>query len=217
MGVRSRSASGQADDRGFTLIETIVVTIVFALIVGIVATGVITMFQQMSRAGSRTDDLTAGQKILTLLDHQVRYANEVNTPGPGSDGAYYVEFRTGNTDQQQTCHQWRFQPSSGAVQWRTWKPPFEGAGSASGTLTGWATAATGVSQASSTPIWQINALPSGSAADASTTKETFTVDFKVTNGVQSKLTQQYQLTLTAINSTSVTPPANTCTDIGRPT
>ncbi|HWC35425.1 MAG TPA: hypothetical protein VG650_11445 [Mycobacteriales bacterium] len=217
--LRGRIAPGV--DHGYTVIEAIVVTLVFTMILGIVGTGVIEIFRQVDRAGGQGNDLFSGQKMLSLLDHQVRYANEINQPGTGSDGAYYVEFRTGNTDQQQTCHQWRYVPPSGKVtgkvQWRTWKPPFKGAGSAQATLTGWATAATGVSLASTTPIWQINVPAAGSTTDASSsTKETFTANFRVTNGVPAMQTQQFQLTLTAINSSGATPPANTCTDIGRP-
>jgi hypothetical protein len=175
------------------------------------------MIRETDRAGDRGNDLAAGQKILSLLDHQVRYANEINRPGTGSDGAYYFEFRTGNTNQQQTCHQWRYQPSNGKVQWRTWKPPFKGAGSASASLSPWATAATGISLASTTPIWQINVPTTGSVTDSGSTKETFTVRFKVSSGSPRRQVQQFQLTLSAINSVSPVPPANTCTDIGRPT
>ncbi|HVT63712.1 MAG TPA: type II secretion system protein [Mycobacteriales bacterium] len=215
--LRDRLRAGDAQAQGFTMIETIVVTLVFTFILSIVSAGAIEMIRQTDRAGDRGNDLSAGQKVLSLLDHQVRYANEINRPGTGSDGAYYFEFRTGNTDQQQTCHQWRYIPSSGAVQWRTWKPPFKGAGSASASLTDWAPAATGVSLVSTTPIWQIDVPTAGSTTDAGSTKETFTVDFKVSSGVPTKQVQQFQLTLTAINSVSPTPPANTCTDIGRPT
>lgn len=207
-------------DQGYTLVELLVSSAIFLIIVGVVATSLIAMLRTSDRENGQTNDLDAARNVLSLLDHSARYANAVTAPGTGTGGSYYVEYRTGNEGQQQTCYQWRFVPSSGKIQERTWEPPMTYVTGSTVTPSGWATRATGASLVGATPIWQLNPTSGNSidSAAADADRVTLAVEFNVTQGAPAQ-TQQFQTSLTAINSSSSQPTA-VCdaadSGIGRP-
>ena len=195
-------------DEGTSLIELLVVMIIFTMIMAIITTAIVNMMRESRRQTGQSNDMSAARKVVTLLDHSARYANAITTPGTGTDGNLYVEFQTGNTGQQQTCTQWRYVSTTGKLQWRTWQPPLSGIGTV--TAGNWSTAATGISKVGSTPVFSISPT---STADS---KEELTVTFTASSGAPSTSSAS-QLTLTAINSTSDTAPTTaTCTQVGRP-
>lgn len=213
MGARMRRRLRSGDD-GTSLIEMLVVTVIFTLILAIISTAIVSMTKQSQKESGQTNDLDAARKVIELLDHSVRYANAVSAPGTGTDGSYYVEWQSGNSGQQQTCTQWRYVPTGGKLQWRTWQPPLSGVGTV--TPTGWATAAVGMSKVGVTPVWTI---PSGSKSLTSSIdddKEQLAVAFTATSGAPSTSSVS-QVTITAINSATSSPPTTaTCTQVGRP-
>jgi prepilin-type N-terminal cleavage/methylation domain-containing protein len=196
-------------DAGFTLVELMVSMIVFAIILGIITTAIVAMLHQEQRQTGQADNLDASRKVIEMLDHSLRYANGVSQPGTGTDGSYYVEWQSGNTNQTQTCTQWRYVPTGGKLQQRTWTVPAVG-----GTVTAgaWATEAVGMSPVnSSTPIFSLSTT-------SSNTKEEVDVAFTATNGAPSTSSAS-QISLTAINSTTPTAPTGVnaiCTQVGRP-
>jgi type II secretory pathway pseudopilin PulG len=195
-------------DEGTSLIELLVVMIIVTMIMAIITTAIVNMVHTSQRERGQTNNLDASRKIITLLDHSVRYANAITLPGIGTDGSLYFEFRTGNSGQQQTCTQWRYVSTGGVVQWRTWQPPLSGLGTV--TASSWATAAIGISPIGSTPIFSVTA---SSSADA---KEELNVAFTSTSGAPPSHSAS-QVTFTAVNSTAPTPPTTaTCTEVGRP-
>jgi prepilin-type N-terminal cleavage/methylation domain-containing protein len=205
--MRNLRSRRRPTDGGFTLVELLVSMIVFAIILGIITTAIVTMLHQEQRESGQADNLDASRKVIEMLDHSVRYANGVSQPGTGTDGSYYVEFQTGNTNQQQTCTQWRYVPTGGELQRRTWQPQL------TGTVTAgpWATEAVGMSPVGSTPIFSL-------ATTSSNTKEELDVMFTATNGAPSTSSAS-QVSLTAINSTTSTAPTGVnaiCTQVGRP-
>jgi type II secretory pathway pseudopilin PulG len=195
-------------DEGTSLIELLVVMIVFTMIMAIITSAIVNMIHQSQKESGQTNDLNASRKVITLLDHSVRYANAITAPGVGTDGNYYVEFQTGNTGQQQTCTQWRYVSAGGKLQWRTWQPPLTGV--FTGSATAWSTAAIGMTQVGSTPIFTI--APSSSIDS----REELNVQFTATSGAPPSSSNS-QVTLTAINSQANVPPLTpTCTQVGRP-
>jgi type II secretory pathway pseudopilin PulG len=195
-------------DEGTSLIEMLVVMIVFTMIMAIITGAIASMMRQERKETGQTNNLNSSRKVIELLDHTARYANAVTTPGTGTDGSYYFEFQTGNAGQQQTCTQWRWVPTGGLLQWRTWQPPLTGIGSV--TASSWSTAAIGMSKVGTTPIFGITPL------SASDTKEQLNVTFNATSGSPSTSSVS-QVTLTAINSASSSAPSTaTCTQVGRP-
>lgn len=195
-------------DEGTSLIELLVVMIIFTMIMAIITTAIVNMVHQSQKESGQSNNLNSSRKVIEMFDHSVRYANAITTPGTGTDGSYYVEFRTGNTGQQQTCTQWRFVPTGGKMQWRTWQPPLSGLGSV--TATSWSTAAIGMSKVG---VAQVFSIAPSSAAD---TKEELVVQFTATSGAP-PTSSTSQVTITAINSPSpIAPTTATCTEVGRP-
>jgi Tfp pilus assembly protein PilE len=201
-------------DAGTTLVEMLVVMIVFTIILGIITSAIIAMLHQQQKENGQANNLDASRKVIEALDHSTRYANAITSPGTGTDGGSYVEWQVGNAGQQQTCYQWRYEPSTGYLQSRSWQPPLTGSGSV--TPTGWSTEATGISLTGATPIWSIT--PALAADVSANTKEQLTVSFTSTSGTPSSSSAS-QVTLTAINSTSEAAPTGAsavCTQVGRP-
>jgi Tfp pilus assembly protein PilE len=207
---RARSAG----DEGTSLIEMLVVTVIFTIILGIITTAIVSMDRQSQRANGQANDLDAARKAVNLLDYSARFANAITLPGTGTDGGLYVEWQSGNTGQQQTCTQWRYEPSSHVLQYRTWQPPLSGIGTV--TPSGWIPVATGISQSGVTPVFSITSGTNSQTSSKLDTKEELAVQFTATSGVPAT-SSTTQVTLTAINSTSQSPPLTaTCTQVGRP-
>jgi prepilin-type N-terminal cleavage/methylation domain-containing protein len=201
-------------DQGTSLIELMVVMIIFTIILGIITSAIINMEHQGQKENGQANDMDAARKVINLLDYSVRFANAVTLPGTGTDGSLYVEWQSGNTGQQQTCTQWRFVPTGGKLQYRTWQPPLSGVGTV--TPSGWATAAIGISQVGATPVFSITSGTKTATSSKLDTKEELAVQFTATSGVPAT-SSSTQVTLTAINTTSQSPPLTaTCTQVGRP-
>jgi type II secretory pathway pseudopilin PulG len=193
------------DEAGFTLIELIISTSIFLTIMGIITAAVVSMMSQTRREAGQSDNLDSARKIFQNLDKTARYANAITTPGIGSDGGSYVEYRTGNTNLQQTCWQWRYLPSTGVVSQRHWSPPLIGTGAVSATA--WIQEGNGVSLNGSTPIWSVTS--------PSATHQTLAVNFKTTHGGGPAISQNNLATYTAANTSSQTV-TSVCTEVGRP-
>ena len=197
-------------DGGFTLTELLISMGLFAALLAIIAAATTSMFQSLWKQTGQTDNLDSSRKVIARLDKQVRYANAITTPGTGTDGNYYVEWRSGNTGQQQTCYQWRLVIATKLFQYRTWQPPLFGSGSV--TATGWVTQTNGISKSGATPVFSIT--PATSAVTAS--RELLTVTFVSTHGKPAKSTTS-QVSLTAANATSASAPSSSlCNEVGRP-
>lgn len=196
-----------AADQGTTLVELLVVMIIFTLVVGIVSTTVIVMYRQQVRQSAVGNNLDASRKLIQQLDRQVRYANAINTPGTGTDGNFYVEWRSGNTGQQQTCTQWRHVVGTNRVESRTWLPPLAGTGAV--TATAWSLQGLNIKAIAGKPIFSI------SATSASNSHQVLSVQFTSSSGKPS-VSLNSQVTIAALNSTSSSAPTSLCNEVGRP-
>jgi prepilin-type N-terminal cleavage/methylation domain-containing protein len=196
-----------ADDSGFSLIELVIVMSIFTMIMGIITVAIVGMMSQTRRESGQADNLDSARHVIQTLDSKVRYANDITTPATGTDGSYYVEWRSGNTGQQQTCVQWRYVPSTGLIQSRSWQPLLAGTGA--GTPTAWLYQAGGISLVPGQQIWSI------AATSASSTQEELTVRFVSSHGTP-KTSYTSQVTLTALDTKQSTPLPSICTEVGRP-
>jgi len=205
-------------DEGATLVELLVAFGIFAILLAIVTAATLSMFQSSRKQASQGDDLDASRKVIELLDKQVRYANAITTPGTGPSGDTYVEWRTGNIGLQQTCTQWRYDPTANQLAYRSWRPTLGSPGYwNNGSLTSWTTAGSGISAVVGTPIFSITPAYLGASpapSPAPNTKEELTVAFVTTKGKPAQ-SQTSQVTLTATNSTSMSAPTGSqavCTE-----
>lgn len=119
-----RFAAVRESDDGMTLIELIVSMSIFMIFMAVVLTTTVTLAQSATRAQLTAEASNASLVVFGSFDRQARYADAINVPGSGASGARYVEFRTpGNSSASgvTTCTQWRFVPSLGRLESRSWQ------------------------------------------------------------------------------------------------
>lgn len=109
------------DDRGFTLIELVVVMVVMAIFMAIFGKVMVLIFDTSSReqASARTaqdlEDAFAG------LERQVRYVSYISTPAQDvHDGNWYVEMQD-TTQTPALCTQLRLNVATAQLQSRSWQ------------------------------------------------------------------------------------------------
>ena len=107
-----------------TLIELIVSMGIFTVLITVIMGGVVMMSRSTVRADATVTASDGLRNAFQRLDRQVRYAEAVNFPGVGGGGRQYVEFRVGATVSatgKATCTQWRWDPTGGTLDRRSWE------------------------------------------------------------------------------------------------
>jgi type II secretory pathway pseudopilin PulG len=198
-------------ERGDTLIETLIVMIIFTMVLGIITSAIVVMMKQVDKQSGLADNLGNARKAIETLDGQIRFANAITTPGTGASGDQYVEFQSLETDvtgQPEVCTQWRYDVASSSIQYRTWQVPTTTPAVVIPTT--WITTALTASPVGSTPIFALlnNSAPSS--------HQSVTVDFQVTDGAPPQSSAD-EVSLTAINSLqSNTTNNSVCQEVNRP-
>lgn len=121
--LRERLRRRTDPDGGISIIELIVAMGIFSTVVAVFMAGMVVMTRNTVRSQAVSDSGDALRVAFQRLDKQVRYAEEVNFEGVGASGSSYVEFRTSATVAASgvtTCTQWRWDPSTEVLQYRTW-------------------------------------------------------------------------------------------------
>lgn len=203
-------------DAGVTLVEQLVAMVIFLIVAAIVTSAVISMFKTQQRVSAQNDNLNTARKIQQTLDLEARYADAVTTPGTGTDGSTYVEWQQVNSSAEAPkCYQWRYVPSSGLVQQRSWYESYNSSGVTG--LKSWNTLASGVTTTDSTPIFQLGPYNTVDSQVSTTGQvqghQQLTMTFTATHAGRSL---DQAITITAINS--VIAPAvasSTCAEEGR--
>jgi prepilin-type N-terminal cleavage/methylation domain-containing protein len=206
-------------DEGFTLMELLVAIGLLSILMAIVTTAIVSMFQAMRKQQGQADAIGQIRVVVDKLDKSVRYANAVNTPGVGTTaGTLYVEWRTGNltgaTNYTQTCTQWKFDSSAGTLQSRTWN---EGD---STSISAWFTQATGISNNGTTDVFSFPKDRTDSTVlnppinvTAAAQRQQLEVTFNAKAGVQQTTTRATDVILTAQNTTSGLMAAGKCSGL----
>ncbi len=146
-----QAPASRASDGGFTLIESLVAMVIFVVAMSVIAAAVEAMTTNMRQITGVSLATDHTRLAFQRLDKQVRYANAISTPGPGTDGTgWYVELRLNYEEgpgasnrNRNECRQWRLLDRQ--LQTRSWlvkRPdaPNESADPASA----WRTVSTGV-------------------------------------------------------------------------
>ena len=122
-----------------------------------------------------------------MLDHQVRYATSINTPGQGPSGDWYVEFEATDLPDAAApmCYQWRLDPVTNVLSTRNW--------SEDGAVNSWRSVS-----------WDVKAPGGGSPftfapASGQILRQTLTVHLKVDGRTAGQVAEQ-QTTFVARNS-----------------
>lgn len=109
-------------DAGVTLVETLVAMGIFSVVLTIFMAAVLSMTASTSRVNNTADAGDGVRAAFLRLDRQVRYADAINQPVQSASGSWYVEFRTSQrvNAQPTQCTQWRYDPATQSLQFRTW-------------------------------------------------------------------------------------------------
>jgi prepilin-type N-terminal cleavage/methylation domain-containing protein len=205
----------RAGDGGFTLVEMLVVMVIFSIVLGIVGVAITQMFKVTRRESAITQDLTAVRSVNNVLDDSVRFANAISQPGLGATGDTYIEWQTGDTtgvDTSAACTQWRFDPTAHVLQSRSWT---QSASVLLTTPTAWLTRASGIYADGTHAMFITTGNTVMNTTPGAFNYEQLAVDFVAQAGLPAR-SQTNNVSFTAINSHSVNAAAAVCTEGGRP-
>jgi prepilin-type N-terminal cleavage/methylation domain-containing protein len=128
---------------GFTIIELMISIMLLAIISASFLAATNAIYSGIHKQQGITDAADGNRRAYELLDKQVRYASGIMTPGTAADGNFYIEYQwsksNGSLDTL-TCSQWRLNPTTDVLQWRSWT-----SGVTPTTTPTWTTVDTGVS------------------------------------------------------------------------
>ncbi len=199
-----RAAVPGRDDAGFTLVEVVVAMIVLGLLLGVFVRAVNLMTSTTTRVTTTGETVTEGRAASDALGRQLGTASATNTPVLAG-GNHYLEFSTdevkAGADRQ--CTQWRYEPSTRRLAYRTWS-------TVTLVATSWTTVSDAVVNTSTQPPFTV--YPSDSAFML----PRVAVDLRLATSVGSVVQIQGQYTLR--NSVDAPPPSpsTVCTQLGRP-
>jgi prepilin-type N-terminal cleavage/methylation domain-containing protein len=189
-----------SEDDGFSLMETIVAMVIFSIFMSTAMAAIISIMNSTHKSQSLTDGAAQLENAFQRLDHQVRYADAVNQPGPGTNGTY-VEWHTQATSTTpQTCAQLKYDPTAKTLSERTWLP-----GAAVVAATSWILVANNiVNTASQPPFAQIATKKVGGTTTLLAHQQLVLDLFSRPGGQIKKVTNQSEITtsFTALNSTT---------------
>ena len=193
------------DDDGFSLVEVVVSMAVLSVLLIVFVQAVRIMTTTTTRVTATGTGVTEARAATDALGRQLSTATATNTP-VYTGGNWYLEFSTDSVkagDDQQ-CTQWRYQPSSRLLQYRTWSTVSLVSGA-------WVTVADAMAN---DPVTQppFAVYPS----DAAFTLPRVAVDVRLLTSAGSTVQTQGQYTLR--NSADAAPPSpsTVCTQLGRP-
>lgn len=188
-------------ERGFTLIELLVSMTMFAVVLTLVSSALLVMQHSLRKQQGQSDDLDAGRKVISLLDHQVRYANTVRAVST-TGTATYIAWQTGDTNQPQSCTLWRFDSAAQTLAYKTWDVVTSNNTAAN--ISAWHPEALNVVAVGTQPVF--STAPTSAVANTHT--QTSFV-FGIKHGNPSTVSAN-QVTLTAINSTDASASSIVC-------
>jgi hypothetical protein len=192
-------------EAGSTIVELAAAMGVFAIVLVVFVNTLRIMASTTSRVYASTTAATDGRQALDVLSRQLGFASAANLPVQVGQN-WYLEFESdavkAGSDPQ--CTQWRYQPSTALLQYRTWSTVTLVASS-------WLTAARSMVNDSTTqPPFTL--LPS----DAGFRVMRVAVDLRLKTSVGPIMQSQGQFTLRNSTDAPVPTTSTVCTQLGRP-
>ncbi len=192
------------EDAGATLVEVLVAMIVLSLLLVVFVRAVSLMTSTTTRVTTTGEVVAEGRAASDALGRQLATASATNTPVL-SGGNWYLEFSTDDVKagSDRRCTQWRYQPSTRRLEYRTWSV-------VTLVATGWTPVSDAVVNTSTQPPFTVH------PSDGSFMLPRVAVDLRMATSVGSTVQTQGQFTLR--NSVDAPPPSPTtvCTQLGRP-
>jgi type II secretory pathway pseudopilin PulG len=193
------------DQAGATIVELAAAMGVFAIVLVVFVNTLRIMGSTTSRVYASTTATTEGRQALDVLSRQLGFASAANIPVQVGQN-WYLEFESdavkAGSDPQ--CTQWRYQPSTALLQYRTWSTVTLVASS-------WVTVARSMVNDPTTQR-PFTLLPS----DAGFRVMRVTVDLRLRTSVGTSTQSQGQFTLRNSMDAPVPTTSTVCTQLGRP-
>ena len=139
---------GEDGERGFTLIEMMIVMFLLTLVFSLCALALVSVQRQVNTDYARGQAVDQVRLAVQEMDRQIRSGNLFYQPT--SNGTQLVIFTQANGNQR--CVEW--QVSGGAIQTRSWTQTWQTDGSPA--VEPWSTIATGISNTSAKPPFVLN-------------------------------------------------------------
>jgi type II secretory pathway pseudopilin PulG len=201
LGARRR----RPDDAGTTIVELAAAMTVFAIVLAVFINTLRIMASTTSRVYASTTSTTDGRQTLDALSRQLGFASAANLAVRVGQN-WYLEFESdavkAGSDPQ--CTQWRYQSSTGLLQYRTWS-------TVTLVTSSWSTAARSiVNDPTTQPPFTL--LPT----DTGFTLMRVTVDLRLRTSVGTIMQSQGQFTLRNSADAPVPTTSTVCTQLGRP-
>jgi hypothetical protein len=133
---------------GFTIVELLVSMILLAVVSTTFLAATNAIYKGIHKQQGITNAADGNRVAFETLDKQVRYASAINAPATASDGNFYMEYmwsKSNGSIDTLTCSQWRLNPTTDVLQWRSWT-----AGTTPNPTPSWTTIDTGVANVPST-------------------------------------------------------------------
>jgi hypothetical protein len=108
---------------GFSIVELLVSMILLAVVSTSFLAATNAIYSGIHKQQGITNAADGNRYAFETLDKQVRYASAINTPATAADGNFYVEYmwaKSNGSLDTLTCSQWRLNPTTDVLQWRTW-------------------------------------------------------------------------------------------------
>jgi type II secretory pathway pseudopilin PulG len=202
---RSRARASRHDEAGTTIVELAVAMGVFAIVLVVFINTLRIMATTTSRVYASTTATTDARQALDVLSRQLGFASAANTPVQVGQN-WYLEFESdavkAGSDPQ--CTQWRYQPSTTLLQYRTWSTVTVLASS-------WVTAARSMVNDPATQP-PLTLLPT----DAGFRVMRVMADLRLRTSVGTIVQSQGQFTLRNSLDAPVPTASAVCTQLGRP-
>lgn len=136
-------------DAGFSLLDTVMSTVVMTIVMAVFTSSVVVMYRSARNIDAKSVAQTQIAQALQRIDRQVRYAEGISLPYSGGTGVDFLTVRPGRRE----CVQLRV--SGGVLRQRTWtyqSNPID--------LSPWTPLATNVTTAGGTPFAYLAPTPS---------------------------------------------------------
>jgi prepilin-type N-terminal cleavage/methylation domain-containing protein len=120
--LRTAREDRTSEDAGFSLMETLVATSIFAVFMSLVMMAMVAMLSSTQKSTSLSDGAAAVENAFQKLDHQVRYSDAIHVEGKVGNN-WFIEWHTPATSTSAAlCQELKYDSTADKLLERSWAP-----------------------------------------------------------------------------------------------